>query len=106
PSRSVQVSPSPEVRLGTASPPTAPQSAPGAGVPGTVPQAKAVATQVSNNNQFRFQLQSCRRTETAVLCELVLTNLTDKDIYFVLKIQPRKQGNGGQGWEKKREAGN
>ena len=53
-------------------------------MPGTLPQAKAVATQVSNNNQFRFQLQSCRRTETAVLCELVLTNLTDKDIYFVL----------------------
>lgn len=84
PAAPVVNAPSPEARMGTASPRVAPQGEPGTGVPGVLPQAKAVATQVSNNNQFRFALQSCRTTESGVFCELMITNLTDKDINFVL----------------------
>ncbi len=74
----------PTVTVGEASREKAPQSEPGTNIPGTKPQAVAVASQVSNDGQFRFDLQGCRRTENDVLCELQITNLTGKEIDFVL----------------------
>ncbi len=65
-------------QVGEASP--TPRSEPGVGVPGAVPQASAIATQLSHDGQFRFALQGCRRSEGKVMCELQITNLTDKEI--------------------------
>jgi len=62
----------------------APQSEMGASTSGIKPQAVAVASQISSDGQFRFDLQSCRRAEKGVLCELQITNLTGKEIDFVL----------------------
>jgi len=74
----------PTVTVGEANREKAPQSEPGAKTPGIVPQTVAVASQVSNDGQFRFELQGCRRTEKDVFCELQITNLTGKEIDFVL----------------------
>jgi hypothetical protein len=75
---------SPSITSGEGKQPKDPRSQPGEAVPGTVPQAAAIATQISNDGQFRFTLQSCRRIEDGVFCELQITNLTDKEIFFVL----------------------
>lgn len=80
----IATAPSQATQMGAASPRVAPQSELGTGLPGSVPQSGAVATTISNDSQFRVTLQGCRRTEQEVVCELTITNLTDKEIVFVL----------------------
>ncbi len=65
-------------QAGQASP--VPRSEPGMGVPGSIPQATAIATKLSQDGQFRFDLQNCRRSDGNVMCELQITNLTDQEI--------------------------
>ncbi|MCS6782678.1 MAG: hypothetical protein RMI89_04200 [Gloeomargarita sp. SKYBB_i_bin120] len=55
----------------------APQGQSGVGAPGVQPKAKAVASVLSKDERFRFELQGCRYQDMKVLCDLEITNQPD-----------------------------
>ena len=73
-------------QVGEASP--TPRSEPGVGVPGAVPQASAIATQLSHDGQFRFALQGCRRSEGNVMCELQIIVISNNFATFAFTCKP------------------
>lgn len=65
--------------------------------PTLTPKPKAEEQKIIETDNFKFQLQSCKRIRTKVVCSMLITNLTNsvRDIYLYMYSDDRATDSSG-----------